>query len=136
MGRMANFPVAPLSSIPTAPQLLCEVPLWFYSWLPITVIALFFFMFGASVGSFLNVVIYRLPERRSIVRPGSSCPRCDWMLPWHENLPIVGWLRLQGRCSSCKCSISSQYILIECLVGFIFAGLCNMLPFKMHFLGL
>ncbi len=120
---MADILSTTLALKSSAPLLVCEVPLWVYSWLPISVICLFFFMFGASVGSFLNVVIYRLPEGRSIVRPGSSCPRCGWMLPWHENLPILGWLRLRGRCSSCSCSISIQYVLVELFVGILFAGL-------------
>jgi leader peptidase (prepilin peptidase)/N-methyltransferase len=99
-----------------------EYPDWFYLWAPKGVIAIFLFAFGACVGSFLNVVIYRLPEGLSIVRPASRCPKCAHQLPWFENLPILSWLSLRGRCSSCRAPISPQYILLEVLVAVVFAG--------------
>jgi leader peptidase (prepilin peptidase)/N-methyltransferase len=85
--------------------------------------AVFVFAFGACVGSFLNVVVYRLPEGLSVVSPPSRCPRCGGRLGWRENLPVLGWLFLRGRCRSCRLPISIQYPLIEAFVGVLFAGL-------------
>jgi leader peptidase (prepilin peptidase)/N-methyltransferase len=68
---------------------------------------------GASVGSFLNVVIYRLPRQLSVVRPGSHCPKCKTPLGPRENLPLVGWLALRGRCRHCGTSISWRYPAVE-----------------------
>ena len=99
-----------------------DFPDWFYIWAPKGVVGLFIFAFGACVGSFLNVVIYRLPEGLSIVRPASRCPKCAHELRWFENLPIVSWLALRGRCRSCHAPISPQYVLIEMLVAVVFAG--------------
>ena len=68
---------------------------------------------GAMVGSFLNVVAYRLPERKSIALPASSCPSCGHpILPW-ENIPILSWIALRGRCSACKGAISVRYPMVE-----------------------
>ncbi len=83
----------------------------------------FVFALGAIVGSFLNVVIYRLPAGKSVIKPPSHCPRCKKQLRWYENLPIVGWIRLKGKCAYCKLPISIQYPLIELFCGLIFAGL-------------
>jgi leader peptidase (prepilin peptidase)/N-methyltransferase len=85
--------------------------------------AAFLFAFGACVGSFLNVLVYRLPAGLSVVTPPSRCPICGHRLAWHENLPVIGWLRLRGRCSACKTPISIQYPLIEAAIGVLFAGL-------------
>lgn len=77
------------------------------------VFALAVFALGAAIGSFLNVVIYRLPHKQSIVRPGSRCPACEVPIrAWH-NVPILGWLWLRGRCANCKVPISPRYPLIE-----------------------
>lgn len=77
-------------------------------------------MFGALVGSFLNVVIARLPAGESIVHPGSRCPRCKSPIrPWH-NVPILSWVLLRGRCRSCKAPISARYPLVELLTAFLF----------------
>jgi leader peptidase (prepilin peptidase)/N-methyltransferase len=73
--------------------------------------------FGACIGSFLNVVLYRLPRGESIVWPGSHCPHCKHEIrPWH-NVPIVGWLLLRGRCYDCRQSISPRYPLNEAAVA-------------------
>jgi leader peptidase (prepilin peptidase)/N-methyltransferase len=70
-------------------------------------------LLGACVGSFLNVCIYRWPEGLSVIRPRSRCPGCETPIQWRDNLPIVGWLLLRGRCRSCGNRISIQYPLIE-----------------------
>ena len=68
---------------------------------------------GAAVGSFLNVCVYRWPEDLSVVRPRSRCPRCETPIRWHDNVPVIGWLLLRGRCRSCGERISVQYPLVE-----------------------
>ena len=72
---------------------------------------------GACVGSFLNVCIYRWPEGLSVIRPRSRCPHCETPIAWHDNLPILGWLILRGKCRSCGARISIQYPLIELFVA-------------------
>ena len=71
------------------------------------------FAVGAVVGSFLNVVIYRVPRRRSIVRPGSACPACGAAIRWYDNVPMLSWLALRARCRSCGGRISIRYPLVE-----------------------
>ncbi|WP_233261991.1 A24 family peptidase [Vitiosangium sp. GDMCC 1.1324] len=75
---------------------------------------------GLIFGSFLNVVIARLPAGESIVHPRSRCPRCGHQLAWYENIPVFSWLALRGRCSSCGQPISWRYPLIELLTGVLF----------------
>jgi len=77
---------------------------------------------GAAVGSFLNVCIYRLPRNESLLHPPSTCPRCGTRIAWHDNVPVLGWLWLRGRCRSCREPISVQYPLIELLNGLLWAG--------------
>lgn len=77
------------------------------------------FIFGAIVGSFLNVCIYRIPEERSIVTPGSTCA-CGKTIAWYDNLPILSWLLLRGKARCCGRSFSVRYPLIELLTGFLF----------------
>lgn len=77
---------------------------------------------GLCIGSFLNVVIARLPNDESVVRPRSKCPRCGHQLPWYENVPVLSWLFLRGKCSSCKAAISPRYILVELLTGTLFVA--------------
>jgi len=74
-------------------------------------------MFGAMFGSFLNVVIYRLPEKKSLVWPGSSCPQCGAKIRAFDNIPILSWLFLGGKCRDCKAGISVQYPLVEALTA-------------------
>ncbi len=78
------------------------------------------FILGAVIGSFLNVCIYRIPEGLSIVSPPSSCPKCGHKIRWYENIPIISYLFLLGRCSACKVGISWRYPAIEALTGIIF----------------
>lgn len=79
--------------------------------------ALFVFAFAASIGSFLNVVILRLPRRESLVRPASHCPRCGYVLRWYDNIPVFSYLSLGGKCRRCKTGISIQYPLVELLTA-------------------
>ncbi len=82
--------------------------------IPITILI---FIFGACVGSFLNVVIFRLPEKKSIVFPGSHCPACKNEIPFYLNIPILSYLALMGKCRYCSTPISLRYPAIECLTG-------------------
>lgn len=75
------------------------------------------FLFGAVVGSFLNVVIARLPEEQSVVSPRSRCPRCETPIAWYDNIPMVSWLILRARCRSCQLPISIRYPLVELLTA-------------------
>ena len=78
------------------------------------------FVLGLLVGSFLNVCIYRLPRRESLNWPGSHCTSCDRPLSWYENIPLVSWLVLRGRCRTCHTPISPVYPIIEALTGLVF----------------
>ncbi len=77
---------------------------------------------GAPFGSFLNVCIYRLPLGRSIVRPASACPHCGRTLSWYENVPILGYLALGGRCRTCRGPIAVRYPIVEALTAAMFAA--------------
>jgi len=80
----------------------------------------FVFIFGIIVGSFLNVVILRLPAEQSIVSPGSHCPHCQMAISWYDNIPLLSFIVLQGRCRGCTRPLSWQYPLVE-LAGGVFA---------------
>jgi leader peptidase (prepilin peptidase)/N-methyltransferase len=86
----------------------------------IDLIAVTFFIFGLAFGSFLNVCIYRLPRGMSII-PGSACPHCGAGIKPYDNVPVLGWLMLRGRCRSCKGRISPRYMLVELLIAILFA---------------
>jgi leader peptidase (prepilin peptidase)/N-methyltransferase len=81
------------------------------------------FAIGTVVGSFLNVCIYRLPWQKSLIWPGSHCPRCYHAIAARDNLPIVGWLLLRGACRNCRSRIAIRYPSVEALVGLLFLGL-------------
>jgi len=83
----------------------------------------FIFAFGCCIGSFLNVVIYRLPRDKSLVTPPSACPACGKHIRFYDNIPLVSWLLLGRKCRYCKASISLRYFLIELLTGLVFLGL-------------
>lgn len=72
---------------------------------------------GSCVGSFINVVVWRLPRGESVVWPGSHCPHCGHPVRWHDNIPIFGWLALRGRCRDCSQPVSARYPLVEVLTA-------------------
>jgi len=88
------------------------------TWLPV----LWVFAVGACVGSLVNVLVYRLPKGLPVIVPSSRCPKCDTKLTFKENVPILGWLILRGKCKFCKQSISPEYPIIETIVAVLFAG--------------
>jgi len=83
----------------------------------------FTFAFGCCVGSFLNVVIYRLPQDKSLVKPPSHCPACGRHIRFYDNIPLVSWLLLRAKCRYCKAPISPRYFIVELLSGLVFVGL-------------
>ena len=78
------------------------------------------FALGTMVGSFLNVVIYRMPLGQSIVSPPSHCPHCKYSIPWYLNMPLITWLYLGGKCRNCSAPISPRYFLVELVTGLAF----------------
>lgn len=84
-------------------------------------LAIFAVSLGAIVGGFLNVVVHRVPRAESLIRPGSRCPACAVPIPPHDNLPVVSWLLLRGRCRSCAEPISARYPFVEILTAVVFA---------------
>jgi leader peptidase (prepilin peptidase)/N-methyltransferase len=80
------------------------------------------FLFGACIGSFLNVCVARWPREQSVVRPRSRCPKCGHQLRWYENIPLASWIALRGRCRSCREPISIQYPAVELAVALGWAG--------------
>ena len=77
---------------------------------------------GLAIGSFLNVVIWRIPRNESVVSPPSHCPGCDGEIRHRDNIPVVSWLLLRGRCRDCGTAISARYPLVESLTAGVFAG--------------
>lgn len=105
-------PLAELAVFPYQPPLLLAL-----------VEALFFWFLGGSIGSFLNVVIYRVPAGLSIVTPRSRCPKCLTPILTRDNLPVIGWLLLRGRCRACREPISRRYPTVEFVAGLVFTAL-------------
>lgn len=87
-----------------------------------TIGVVFIGVLGAAIGSFLNVVVYRLPRGESLVSPGSRCPSCQRDIAFYDNVPVVSWLVLRGRCRHCGARISARYPLIELGTGLAFAA--------------
>ena len=84
------------------------------------ILAFFSFWLGACIASFLNVVIWRVPRGESIVSPPSHCPKCGASIKWYQNIPILSWLALRGKCANCRAAISPRYIFVETLGGLLF----------------
>ncbi len=101
------------------------------SWLSAqnAILAVWLLAMGGAIGSFINVVVYRLPAGLSLIRPGSHCPTCKHPIRWHDNLPIFGWLVLRGRCRDCRSPISVRYPLVEAISAatFLALGVCEFL---------
>ena len=86
-----------------------DIPAWIQQ--------LFVFIFGCCLGSFFNVVIHRLPARLSLVHPGSHCPQCGQPIAFHDNVPLLSYMFLGGKCRHCRAAISVRYPLVEALTG-------------------
>jgi len=93
--------------------------------------ACFAFVIGAAIGSFLNVGIYRLPRDISIKEPRRSfCPACKTQIPWQQNIPLVSWLLLRGRCANCGARIAFRYLGVELLTALLFLAVWEVFPWK------
>jgi leader peptidase (prepilin peptidase)/N-methyltransferase len=88
--------------------------------MPVGLVVTVLAVLGACVGSFLNVCIYRLPRRESLAWPGSHCTSCTHSLAWYENIPIVSWVVLRGRCRTCRAPISWMYPIVEVTTALVF----------------
>ena len=103
-------------------------------WFPVALL-------GLVVGSFINVVAYRVPLKRSVVYPGSACPHCDHPLGWKDNIPILSWVMLRGRCRYCAKRFSIRYLIVEAATAVLFAlavvviGPVWVLPAYLWFIG-
>jgi len=89
-------------------------------------------VFGLLVGSFLNVCIVRLPANQSVVRPRSRCPRCEKQIAWYDNIPVLSWVVLRGRCRGCALPISPMYPGVELLTGAIWALMAWQHPLELE----
>ena len=90
--------------------------------LPAPIVGIFVFLFGLLIGSFLNVCIVRIPARKSIVMPASACPKCGAPIRPYDNIPVLSWLLLGGKCRACKARISGMYPLVELLTALLLFG--------------
>jgi leader peptidase (prepilin peptidase) / N-methyltransferase len=88
---------------------------------PPLAVALLTGVLGLFVGSFLNVVVYRVPRHESVVRPRSHCPGCQTQLTWYENVPVASWVALRGRCRTCAEPVSARYPVVELVTAAAFA---------------
>lgn len=85
---------------------------------------------GLAIGSFLNVLIYRVPRNESVVSPRSRCPSCGTLIKGYDNIPVISWLLLRGRCRTCRTLISPRYLFVELGCGALFAGLAARLGYN------
>lgn len=97
--------------------------------------ALLVFLIGASVGSFLNVVVYRVPAGLSLLHPPSRCPSCLTSIQPYDNVPVLGWLWLGGKCRACKAPISPRYPLVELVMGLLFVAIAQFFTLPLPALG-
>ena len=91
--------------------------------MPAPIIRIVFFTLGAVVGSFLNVCIHRLPRGESLIRPGSHCPKCGRNIRWYDNIPMLSYILLKGRCRHCGGTISGRYFIVELISSLLFLAL-------------
>jgi len=106
---LVYFSYLPTSSL--GEKILFSIEIFFH---------IFFFVFGAIFGSFANVVIYRLPKDQSVVLPRSHCHSCAKTIKWHDNIPILSWFFLRGKCRSCGAKFSIRYPIVEFLTAALF----------------
>lgn len=92
-----------------------------FEYLPVSFSAAMFFILGAILGSFFNVCIWRIPRKESIVKPPSHCPSCDNLIKWYDNIPIISYIFLAGKCRKCREKISIRYPAVEFLTGILFS---------------
>ncbi len=124
---LAGFPTpdprlpSPVSRLPTSPAMPISETILRLGWL----FDAWVFALGGIVGSFLNVVVYRLPAGKSIVHPGSHCPNCGHAIRGRHNLPILGWLLLGGLCYDCRHRISIRYPLVELTLALLFLAIAH-----------
>jgi leader peptidase (prepilin peptidase)/N-methyltransferase len=100
-----------------------------------TLLSIYIFGVGTIIGSFLNVLIYRLPRHEGFILKRSRCPQCSVVIRWYDNIPLLSYLILRGKCRHCKGSISAQYPLIELITGLIFLGSYHLYGFSYQMIG-
>ncbi|MFH1783560.1 MAG: prepilin peptidase [bacterium] len=101
--------------------------------IPNILYGIFVFCFGLTFGSLANVCIYRIPREESVVFPGSHCPKCEKPIRWYDNIPLVGFIALGGKCRYCKNRISLQYPLVELVTALFFLALFLRFGFTVTF---
>jgi len=85
-----------------------------------SLLAVWLVALGGAIGSFLNVVVYRVPAGMSLIQPGSHCPACKHLIRWHDNVPVLSWIVLGGRCRDCGAAISVRYLVVEAVSAALF----------------
>ncbi|MBW2195198.1 MAG: prepilin peptidase [Deltaproteobacteria bacterium] len=96
------------------------------------IIKLFVFFFGMAIGSFLNVCIYRLPESISLVHPGSRCPKCKTKIAFYDNIPVLSYIILRGKCRHCETTISLRYLVVEMVSGLFALAIVGQYGFSLE----
>ncbi len=104
-------------------------------WIGVCYFSLIVLLLGASIGSFLNVCIYRIPRDESVIKPRSHCPNCNKMIVWYDNIPILSYFLLRAKCRQCGKKISCRYVLVECLVALLFVLIWMLYALAPHTLG-
>lgn len=117
-----------MSSLAEIPTLFASLGYSELPWYGNALIGLWLWCFGANVGSFMNVVVFRLPAGKSVVHPRSRCPRCDSAIRWFDNVPVLSWLWLGAKCRVCRIPISSRYPTVEAIVAVLFISLAFLSP--------